>query len=89
MYGCLGGMSLTVGVGVDVAPAKSTSCTLARVSRPLEPSRSVLAFDQPSSAIPGILPDLADDGQTLDTQVDLCFDFGAVMACVELFATLP
>jgi hypothetical protein len=48
-----------------------------------------LAFHQPSSAISSILPDLADDGQAPDAQVNLCFDFGTVMACVELFTALP
>jgi hypothetical protein len=32
LYGCLSGMSLTVGVGVEVAPAKSAFLTLAFVS---------------------------------------------------------
>jgi hypothetical protein len=31
VYVCLNGRSFTVGVGVEVAPAKSTSCILAIV----------------------------------------------------------
>ena len=82
-------MSCVVGVGVDAAPAKSV-CQI-RLSNALtdSPKGLVLTSNQLSPTIACILPELAHDGETFDTQINLFLDVHAVWPSAVFSAMLP
>jgi hypothetical protein len=82
-------MSCVVGAGVEAAPAKSVYYNLFSNCWTKDAEGSALTSNQLSSAVACVFPELAHDGETFNTQIDLLLDFRAVGSRFVLSAVLP